>query len=87
MSSQVRRLLPAAFLASALLLPSPVQAIEELRVLLPVLQEKLTVQLNELASPDALWAGNSDIAELNRATNGRYASSLLELLNTPLPIQ
>ncbi|PSI00232.1 hypothetical protein C7K08_14285, partial [Synechococcus lacustris str. Tous] len=42
-----------------LLLPSPVLAIEELRVLLPVLQEKLTVQLKELASPDALWAGNS----------------------------
>ena len=87
MSTQVRRVFPAAFLVTALLLPSPVLAIEELRVLLPVLQEKLTVQLKELANPDALWAGSSDIAELNRATNGRYASSLLELLNTPLPIQ
>ena len=77
MSTQIRRFFPAAFLATAFLLPSPVLAIEELRVLLPVLQEKLTVQLKELANHDALWAGSSDIAELNRATNGRYASSLL----------
>jgi predicted dienelactone hydrolase len=64
-----------------------VKAIEELKIVLPVINENVSVKLNELANPDALWAGNSDLAQLNRATNGSYANSLLEILNSPLPIQ
>jgi len=66
---------------------SPAQAIEELRLRLPLLQENLTARVSELANPDALWAGTSDLAELNRATNGQYARSIQELLNAPLPLQ
>jgi len=79
---------PLAILVLAVsFVSTPAKAVEQLNILLPVLREKLTVQLKELASPAALWAGNSDLAELNRATNGLYASSLLQLLNSPLPIQ
>jgi predicted dienelactone hydrolase len=79
---------PLALLVLAVsFVSTPAKAVEQLNILLPVLREKLTVQLKELASPAALWAGNSDLAELNRATNGLYASSLLQLLNSPLPIQ
>jgi predicted dienelactone hydrolase len=77
---------PALFLLG-MATASPAQAIEELRLRLPLLQENLTARVSELANPDALWAGTSDLAELNRATNGQYARSIQELLNAPLPLQ
>jgi predicted dienelactone hydrolase len=64
----------------------PAQAIEELRLKLPLVDLSIMARLSELQSADALWAGSSDLAELNRATNGRYASDLKELFSIPLPL-
>jgi len=78
----------ASALGSVLLLASgSARAIDVLQIRLPLLQEDFSVRIDELASPDALWAGKSDLAELNRATNGAYALKLQELLNQPLPMQ
>ena len=78
----------ASVLGSVFLLASgSARAIDVLQIRLPLLQEDFSVRINELASPEALWAGRSDLAELNRATNGAYALRLQELLNQPLPMK
>ena len=78
----------ASALGTVLLLSSgSARAIDVLQIRLPLIQEDFSVRINELASPEALWAGKSDLAELNRATNGAYALRLQELLNQPLPMQ
>ena len=70
------------------LLPAtPARAIEELTLRLPVLDLSLSARVSELQSPQALWAGDSDLAQLNRAFRGRYAAQVGELLQTPLPLQ
>jgi predicted dienelactone hydrolase len=66
---------------------SPARAIEELTLRLPVLDLSLSARVSELQSPQALWAGDSDLAQLNRAFRGRYAAQVGELLQTPLPLQ
>lgn len=65
----------------------PGAAIETVQLQIPLLNETVSANVAELASPQALWEGRSDLAELNRATRGRYARGLEELLNTPLPQQ
>lgn len=65
----------------------PARAIEVLKLRLPLLDDTLSARLSELASPDALWAGNSDLAELNRATDGNFAAAIEDLVNHPLPQQ
>jgi len=52
---------------------------------LALLGEIITARVSELSSPEALWAGDSDLAELNRATDGRIAAAVLELSKQPLP--
>lgn len=52
---------------------------------LAVMGEIITARVSELRSPEALWAGNSDLAELNRATDGRIAAAVFELAHEPLP--
>jgi len=61
-------------------------AIEEVIVELPVIGSTLTVNLRELSDPTALRTGESDLAELDRASDGRLGRSLLKLLNHPLPV-
>ncbi len=86
--SQPCRSAVATALGSVLLLsPGAARAIDVLQIRLPLLQEDFSVRIAELVNPDALWAGSSDLAELNRATNGAYALRLQELLNQPLPMQ
>jgi len=65
----------------------PAGAIEVLQLRLPLLDDTLSARVSELASPEALWAGNSDLAELNRATDGNFAASIEDLVNYPLPQQ
>lgn len=68
-----------------LLIPPSAFAVENLVLKLPVVDLAITAKVSELASPDALWAGNSDLAELNRATDGSYARTINELLEMRLP--
>ena len=67
-------------------LATPAAAVETLYFEGPFGQQRLSVNLQELSSPQALWAGSSDLAELNRATDGRLGRSLQTLFNTPLPL-
>lgn len=86
MTSYLRRLGLSLVAGGALTLGAPgASAIEVLKLRFPVIDETLTARVSELASPDALWAGTSDLAELNRATRGSYARALEQLLSLPLP--
>lgn len=66
---------------------SPARAIEELNLRLPVLDLSISARVSELQSAQALWDGDSDLAQLSRAFRGRYAGQIEELLQTPLPLQ
>ena len=72
--------------ATALLLQPPARAIDEVVVELPLLQNTLTVKLSELTSAQALISGDSDLAELDRASDGELGRKLLKLLNQPVPM-
>ena len=76
-------LLLAAGLAAC---TAPASAIEEVVVELPLLENTLKVNLSELSDPAALMQGNSDLAELDRASNGELGRKLLKLFNQPVPV-
>jgi len=89
--SAVRRAGPAA-LTPLLALPllagaGPARAIETVRLRLPLLQTDFVVKVSELANPQRLLAGNSDLAELDRAMGGTLGPRISELFATPLPLQ
>lgn len=65
---------------------APAAAIEEVVVELPLLENSLKVNLSELSDPAALMQGNSDLAELDRASNGELGRKLLKLFNQPVPV-
>ena len=71
---------------SLLAAATPAAAVETLYLQGPFGRQRLSVNLQELSSPEALWSGSSDLAELNRATDGRLGRSLQTLLTTPLPL-
>ena len=71
---------------AALIAAPPAQAIEEVVIKLPLLETTFTLRVSELSSPDGLLQGNSDLAELNRATNGSLGRQLRNLLQEPLPL-
>jgi len=80
----------AASVGVALLLTGlsqPASALQQIQLKLPMLQTSLTVKLKELTSTSKLFDGNSDLAELDRATNGAIGSKLVDLFNAPLPLQ
>jgi len=64
---------------------APARAVETLALKLPVIGELITARVSELKSQQALWAGDSDLAELNRATDGKIAAAIWELVHTPMP--
>lgn len=74
-------------LAVAALWGAPARALETLKLQLPLLDTTFTVRVSELATPERLLSGNSDLAQLDRATNGRLGRHLRELFQTPLPLQ
>lgn len=62
----------------------PASALEELELRLPLIDAKLLVRLDELSGAEQLLAGSSDLAELDRASDGRIAPLLLRLFNQPI---
>lgn len=81
-----RPLSPLGLLVGLLLLGTPARALETIRIQLPLLQTDFTVKVNELSSPDRLLQGHSDLAQLDRALNGRIGQRMAQLVNTPLPV-
>ncbi|MEB3104461.1 MAG: alpha/beta fold hydrolase [Cyanobacteriota bacterium] len=86
-SHPLRRLLLALALLTPLPMAAPARAIETIKLKLPFIQDTFTVKVEELRSPAALLNGNSDLAELNRATNGEIGRKLSALMASPLPVQ
>ena len=83
----MRNLIRSAMALAALVISSaPVQALEEVVVELPLMENTLTVRLSELKDPAALMQGTSDLAELDRASDGELGRKLLKLLNHPVPV-
>lgn len=72
-------LLPLASLA-------PARALEEIVVRIPLVETGFTVKVSELSSLEALRNGSSDLAELDRATDGSLGRQLWEVLNQPVPL-
>ena len=77
----------AGLVGGLTLAPSRTQALERVQMRLPLLETDFTVELNELSNPANLLAGNSDLAELDRATDGAVGRKFVELFNAPLPLQ
>jgi predicted dienelactone hydrolase len=83
-----RRFAVPLLLASGLLQAAPpARALETLVVQLPLLQTSFTISVSGLAHQGRMLSGNSDLAQLDRATNGQISRKLRYLLNMPLPIQ
>lgn len=77
--------LAAAVLLAALMV-EPARALESIRIKLPLMQETFTLKVADLHNPAFLSSGNSDLAELDRASNGAVGRQLSELLNSGLPL-
>ncbi|MEY3544170.1 MAG: hypothetical protein RLZZ106_80 [Cyanobacteriota bacterium] len=83
----MRNLIRSAIVFAALAVSTaPVRALEEVLVELPLMENTLTVKLSELKNPQALLQGSSDLAELDRASDGELGRKLLKLLNQPVPV-
>ncbi len=81
------RLASLALLAAGLAAPSPARALEQIELKLPILEATFTIRLDELSDPRRLFSGHSDLAELDRAAQGAIGRQLVQLFNTPLPLQ
>jgi predicted dienelactone hydrolase len=85
-----RKRLAALLMALGAALPiaaqAPARALEEVVLRIPMVETDLTVKVRELTSLEALRAGNSDLAELDRATNGTLGRQLWEVLHQPVPL-
>ncbi len=75
-----------ALLTGLALAATPARALETVKLQLPLLQTDFTVRVSELASPDRLFSGNSDLAQLDQATGGRIGRHLSQLMSAPLPL-
>lgn len=75
----------AGLLLAALAAP-PARALEAIRIKLPLMEETFTLKVSDLRDPRSMAAGNSDLAELNRATGGAIGRQLADLLDADLPL-
>ena len=73
--------------AAALLGSAPARAIETINLRLPLLETDFSIRVAELRSPEALIAGDSDLAELDRATRGEIGRRLKAVVNSNLPFE
>lgn len=64
----------------------PAAALEELELRLPLIGANLVVRLDELSSAGDLLAGGSDLAELDRASDGVIGPKVLRLFNHPIQL-
>ena len=71
---------------AATLTPPPARAIDEVVIKLPLLETTFTLRVSELSSADGLLRGNSDLAELDRASSGSLGRQLRNMLQQPLPL-
>ena len=85
-SHRLRAALLGAALLSTLIPAGPARALEEVVIELPLLKTQLTVKLRELKSAEALRQGSSDLAELDRASNGAVGRQVIELLRQSVPL-
>lgn len=76
----------AGLVGSPLLAPAPAAAVEQIVVTIPLLDASFKLRVSELQSPEALRRGSSDLAELDRASNGAVGRQLLAVLNQPVPL-
>lgn len=65
---------------------APAAAVEVLELRLPLSGSNLVVRLEELTSAEDLLAGSSDLAELDRATDGLIGPKVLQLFNHPIQL-
>jgi predicted dienelactone hydrolase len=65
---------------------SPAAALERVELHLPLLDLYFDVKVSELGSPAALANGSSDLAEVDRATDGALGRRITELFAAPLPV-
>ncbi|WP_322758548.1 alpha/beta hydrolase family protein [Synechococcus sp. CBW1107] len=80
--------LAGSLLAAAPLLlgAEPAVALEELELRLPLIGANLVVRLDELSSAEDLLAGRSDLAELDRASDGVIGPKVLRIFNHPIQL-
>ncbi len=71
---------------SPLAIATPARALNEVVVQLPLVESDFVLQLSDVSSAAALWQGNSDLAELNAASDGALTNRVLSLFNDPLPL-
>ncbi len=87
MKSPLRQLTALLLGAGSVLAAAPpAQALQEIQLSLPLLETAFTIQLRELRDQRSLLSGDSDLAELDRATNGAIGRRLVEAFQTPLPL-
>jgi predicted dienelactone hydrolase len=67
-------------------MPLPARAIEVVQVKFPFDLGTYTVKVSELVNSKALLNGTSDLAELDRATDGKIGQLLAKGFLTPLPL-
>ena len=66
---------------------TPARAIERIELRLPLLDTSFTVKVGELRDPELLLRGSSDLAELDRATDGAVGRRIVAAFQSPLPLQ
>jgi predicted dienelactone hydrolase len=83
----LRRLRTALAVLPLVLAATPARAIDKVELQLPLLGVGFTVSLRELENPETLWQGQTDLAELNRASGGALGRQIRRVFDTPLPVQ
>jgi len=80
----MRNLIRSAIALAALVISSaPVQALEEVVVELPLMENTLTVKLSELKDPAALMQGTSDLAYWIAPAMASWAANCSSSSTTP----
>ncbi|WP_216904368.1 dienelactone hydrolase [Synechococcus sp. CCY 9618] len=76
-----------SLVALAVAVAAPARALEQIELQIPLVETTFTIRLDELSEPRGLLTGSSDLAELNRASDGAVGRRIVGLFNAPLPLQ